>query len=370
MRTISSIDVACIDLELKESFSIAGGGTSVAESAVVRLTLQDGTTGLGEAAPFAAYDGQTRAGALDALAAAAPALVGLDPVLPQQVHDRIMESSPGSSCALVALEMAALDAFTRSESMQLWRYFGAKDAPLVTDLTIVAGDLDHAANSAREAHRMGFRTLKVKVGRDGVSLDRERLQVISRAAPDCCFILDANGGFSAEEAEAMMRACHSDGIPVELFEQPVEALDERGMAHLRALEMWPICADESCRSAADAMRIVRTSSADCINVKTQKSGVMEALKIIEVARAAGLSLMIGGMVESLLSMSFSAHLARGTGVFRWIDLDTPLFVVNSPFSGGIDIDGGTVTLVTDVCGHGVQIESDDLDWQRLAGESL
>lgn len=369
MRRITCIDVAAVDLELIEPFSIAKGAATEAEIAVIRLTLEDGTCGLGEAAPFRAYDGQTRAAALEALAEAAPAILGVDPLLSRQLHDRIKESAPGSSCALVALEMAALDAFCKCERLALWRYFGGKDVTLTTDLTIVAGDLDHAARCGEQAYRAGFSTLKIKVGRDGVSTDRQRLEVISQVAPGCGLILDANGGYTVDEAESLMRACSGAELPVELFEQPVDALDEEGMAHLTSLGMWPICADESCRSAADAMRIITSSVADAINVKTQKSGLLETLKIIEVTRAGGLSLMIGGMVESPLSMSFSAHLARGTGGFRWIDLDTPLFVRNHPFRGGIDIDGGSVTLDPDECGHGVQIESDQLDWQQLAREN-
>lgn len=368
MRAITSIDVACVDLELIEPFSISGGRASEAKIAVIRLVLADGTVGLGEAAPFPAYDGQTRTACLEALHQAAPNILGVDPILSQQLNDRIMESAPGSSCARFALEMAALDAFCKHEEIPLWRFLGAKDVPLVSDITIVAGDLDHAARCAEEACRNGFRTLKIKVGRDDISLDRERLQVISAAAPGCGLILDANGGFSVEEAEQLMRISSTDGVEVKLYEQPVDALDEAGMAHLKSLEMWPICADESCRSGADAMRIVERGIADCINVKTQKSGYLETLKIIEIARAAGLSLMIGGMIESSLSMSFSAHLARGVGGFRHVDLDTPLFIRDHPFSGGIAIDGGTVTLNDDKPGHGVRIASDNLDWKLLAQE--
>lgn len=368
MRTISAVDVASLDLELTEPFSISGGGACEAKIAVVRLQLSDGTVGLGEAAPFRAYDGQDREACLMALDQIAPSLLGVDVMMSHQLNRRIIDSAPGSSCALCAVEMAALDAFTRYEGVPLHRYLGTGNQQLVTDITIVAGDLDHAARSAEEASRQGFLTLKVKVGREGVSPDRERLQVITKAAPECGLILDANGGFSVEEAEELMRASTDDGVNVLLFEQPVDALDEAGMIRLQSAGLWPICADESCRSAADAMRIVEKKIADCINVKTQKSGFLETLRIIEIARAAGMSLMIGGMVESTLSMSFSAHLARGTGVFRWIDLDTPLFIRDHPFAGGISIDGGTVVFQEAVDGHSVSIDSARLNWQELARE--
>ncbi|MGE4619482.1 MAG: dipeptide epimerase [Planctomycetota bacterium] len=366
MSRIQSIEAASVDLDLKESFSISGGASAVAEIVVIRVTLSDGTVGLGEAAPFVAYDGQSRKAVLEALKSAAPAVVGLSPLLSQQIDAQIRESAPGSSCAQVAIEMAALDALCKSQGFPLWRYLGSKDVSLKTDLTVVAGDLDHAARSAEVAFQNGFRTLKIKVGRDGVEQDLARLRAVSSSAPDCGLILDANGGYTGAEAESLMLQASALEIPVELFEQPVSAADESAMAHLVSLELWPICADESCRSSADAMRISQNRLADAINIKIQKSGYLETLRIIEIARAAGLSLMIGGMIESVLSMSFSAHLARGKGVFRWIDLDTPLFIVDHPFVGGISFDNGNVVFQDEATGHSVSLNNSVLNWQELA----
>jgi L-alanine-DL-glutamate epimerase-like enolase superfamily enzyme len=367
-RTIRAIDVLPLELELNQPFSISGGESRSVEIAVVRIELADGTTGLGEAAPFPPYDGQTRESVLEALSTAAPSLIGLDPLLSHQIHQCARDAAPGSASALVALEMAALDAMSRAEQVPLWRCSGAANAGLVSDLTIVAGDLDHAARSARLAREAGFRTLKVKVGRDGLDLDQQRLQVISSAAPDCDLLLDANGGFTGEEAHQLILFAQAHQIPVVLLEQPVPPEDEESMAMLTALKLVPICADESCRSAADAMRIAENQLADAINIKTQKSGYLESIRIHQVASSARLSLMIGGMVESVLSMSFSAHLARGLGGFRWVDLDTPLFIRDHPFIGGIEFEGGSVCFDDLRFGHGVELGPTDSHWCTLAEE--
>ena len=373
-RRIVKIEAAPLDLQLKEPFAISGGESSRVDLTLVRMELSDGTVGLGEAAPFPAYDGQTRTAALEALARAAPALVGLDPLLSHRIQQSTLEAAPGSSSALCALEMAALDGFTRQQQLPLHRYVGPANAALVTDLTIVAGDLDHASRSASEASAAGFKTLKIKVGRDGLDHDLQRLEMISRAAPDCGLVLDANGGFEADEAQQLIEKALAERIPIDMLEQPVPQEDEAGMARLTALGQVAICADESCKSAADAMRIVQHRLANVINIKTQKCGVLEAIRIHQIATAAGISLMMGGMVESLLSMSFSAHLARGLGGVRWIDLDTPLFIREHPFVGGIEFDGGSVTLDEQRSGHGVDLSPGSdafpaLSWKILAEEN-
>lgn len=92
-----------------------------------------------------------------------------------------------------------------------------------------------------------------------------------------------------------------------------------------------------------------------VNIKLMKCGVVDALRMWEVCTLAERSLMIGGMVESRLAMGFSAHFAAGLGGFRWVDLDTPLFVADNPFSGGYSQRGGAMVLDSAKAGHGVEV---------------
>ncbi len=80
------------------------------------------------------------------------------------------------------------------------------------------------------------------------------------------------------------------------------------------------------RRLADALRIIKEKAAGAINVKLMKTGLVHALEISRLAHAAGVKLMIGGMMESNLAMTASAHLAAGLGYFDFIDLDTPFFI--------------------------------------------
>jgi L-alanine-DL-glutamate epimerase-like enolase superfamily enzyme len=116
-----------------------------------------------------------------------------------------------------------------------------------------------------------------------------------------------------------------------------------------------ICADESARSAADVLHLIREGAVDAVNIKPMKSGVVESLAIWEVATAAGLDLMIGGMLESVLAMSFSVHFAAGLGGFEYVDLDTPMFIAEHPFAGGFEQDGARLSVARVEAGHGVRI---------------
>lgn len=105
-----------------------------------------------------------------------------------------------------------------------------------------------------------------------------------------------------------------------LFEQPVHRDDWKGLGHVSQIAKdkygVSVAADESCRSLVDAKKIVQESLADVINIKLAKVGVLGALEIIDLVRSSGLNLMIGGMVETRLSMGFAGHLAAGLGCFK------------------------------------------------------
>ena len=97
----------------------------------------------------------------------------------------------------------------------------------------------------------------------------------------------------------------------------------------------------------------RSGAATVLNLKLMKHGIAEALDIAAVGRAAGLKLMIGGMVESVLAMTTSACLAAGLGGFSFVDLDTPLFLAENPFEGGFAQEGPRLDLAAIAAGHGV-----------------
>lgn len=105
-----------------------------------------------------------------------------------------------------------------------------------------------------------------------------------------------------------------------LFEQPVHRDDWKGLGNVsyvaRTKYGVSVAADESCRSLDDVKKIVKEDLAHVINIKLAKVGVLGALEIIDLARASGIDLMIGGMVETRLAMGFAGNLAAGLGCFK------------------------------------------------------
>jgi L-alanine-DL-glutamate epimerase-like enolase superfamily enzyme len=258
-------------------------------------------------------------------------IVGADPRPWRRVGAALRETTAGAPSALAGLEMALLDAWLKSGGVSLLTFFGGWEETLETDLTIVTGTASRAREAAERAVLDGFRILKVKVGGAVFDHDVERLDAIVRAAPEARLILDGNA--SLTEDEAVRLVAHVGGMRVALFEQPTAAGDYDALRAVRERTGVLVAADESARSAADVVALGRARAVDVVNIKIMKSGISEACDMCAAARASGLGLMIGGMVETPLAMTVSACLAAGQGGFAFVDLDTPFFMKRLPTVG-------------------------------------
>jgi L-Ala-D/L-Glu epimerase len=351
--TIVSVRNEVIEIELAEAFAIAGGSQPSARMVLSSLTLADGTVGLGEAAPLPAYDGETVETALAAVDRAARELPGDDARRWRHVAGRIGTLTLGSRSARCALETALLDALCQQRKLSLHSFFGGSSSEeLVTDVTIPIGSVGAAARSARDWTGRGFESLKVKVGGPN---DLERIVTVREHAPHARLMLDANAGLSQAQALSLLSALRDRDIEPSLFEQPVAAENWEGLLALKKAGVR-VALDESVATARDVLAAVKHLGADIvINIKLMKSGIVEAMAIAATAKACGASLMIGGMVESSLAMTVSACFAAGLGGFEFVDLDTHLFLRDSPFRGGLAARGAALSLAAIHSGHGVRL---------------
>jgi L-alanine-DL-glutamate epimerase-like enolase superfamily enzyme len=345
---ITLLEYRKLDLHLNESFAISGGAVDVVELVLVRLTDSAGRVGLGEAAPFSAYDGMTRQRVLDSVKACDFSLLGqgsaqaFEKTQLSWMADRFSGAHlPGPR--LAALEMAWLDLLGKSKGLSVSQMLGPESQDPVTGITIVVGDQDHAAESAQRFRDLGFNQIKIKLSGHGLA-DLERIQQVRQAHPACRILLDANGGFQLDQAREFLRLLEDRNLSVAFLEQPLASDCLAGNHQLAELTRIPILADESCTSVSSLVDCLQIGGFAGVNLKVQKSGVWEAIRMHRAATEAGVHLMIGGMVESPLSMTLSAHLAKALGGFDWVDLDTPLFMQEHPFEGGIQIEGGIVHL--------------------------
>lgn len=353
-QTIRSVDVAPLDIPLFEPFGISGGAQAAANNVLVTIELADGTRGYGEASPLPAYNGETQAQALKVLEGARHWLAGYV-VRDWRWLAGEFRGRGGSGCgsAQCAFEMALLDALTRQAGVSLAKFFGGAGTTLETDCTITTGSAADAAKSARDIRAKGIRMIKVKVGgKLGPAHDLERIYAINEVAPDSPLILDGNAGVSRAAATELVRGLKARKITPALVEQWLAKDDLAGARALIAESGWLVAADESVTTADDARAVVRERAAGAINIKLMKAGVAAGLDVAAVAKQAGLKLMIGGNVESLLAMTFSACFAAGLGGFDFADLDTPLFLASNPFDGGYVLEGGTISVGQITAGHG------------------
>jgi L-alanine-DL-glutamate epimerase-like enolase superfamily enzyme len=342
---IARLDAWPVDVPMTKPFGIAGGAQDVARNVFVRVTLDDGAVGYGEAAPFPAFNGETQEGVLAALEGARAAIAsGAEPAL--------------HGAGLCALETALADAEARRAGT---RIFGAPAGELRTDVTIPIGPIAGCAADARAWADRGFTRLKVKIGGAGLADALARTLAVHDAAPAAELMLDGNAGLTPGDAVELLRGLEARGVRPILFEQPCAKDDVDGLLAIAAASDVPVALDESASSLADLPRFTGHPRFDparfVVNLKPMKAGFAEALRIAEHAHlAAGMRLMIGGMVETRLAMTASACfvLAHGGRLpFDFVDLDTPLFLAEDPVDGGYAQDGERLDLSPVTAGHGV-----------------
>lgn len=346
--TIQSIEVWPVDVPLSDPFVISRGALSVASLAYVRVRLACGMEGFGEIAPFTALTGETRAGSIEAANQLATLLHDCSCADWESLAFIMHTAAPSQPAARCGLECAMVDALARAQGVTLfehWRGLGGEPAlhEHESDITLPILDAERVDQLARQWYGRGFRIFKMKVGAD-IDADVRAVERLARAHPDVSFILDANQGFDVAGARELVNALAAHAERIRLIEQPVARENLEGMAELRAGGSIRIAADESVYSLSDAQRVIAAGAADCINLKIMKAGLSETIAIARAARQAGLSLMIGGMMESRLAMSFSYSLVLATGWIEHLDLDTPLLMADDPLEGGYAYRGPMLTL--------------------------
>ncbi len=336
MRSSSAIvevKAGPLDAAMSEPFEIATGLQSEVRNALVRVRLRDGTLGYGEGAPDAALAEDGQGLTLRAVLGQRDFLVGKDAARLRWLLEALEERlPPRSGAARAALGMALADAWARRARMPLRLLFGGSQARLASDVTVTILPPQQARAAAERIVGMGIRTIKIKVGRD-VGEDLERITAVASVSPKPRLILDANCGYGPRESLRLLSRLKPLGIVPALFEQPAAREDWRGLGEVQRLGGIPVAADESVASRQEALRLARLGAARVVNVKLMKSGLLEAWEIALICRAAGLGLMIGGMIESTLAMACAAHLAAGVGGFDFVDLDTPLWFARQPMRG-------------------------------------
>jgi L-Ala-D/L-Glu epimerase len=311
------LETRLVTLKLAETFVIARSSEDEAEVVDVELR-HEGHTGYGEAAPIERY-GETADSARGYLEECA-GLLGDDPFALDEIEDRLPR---GEYAARAALDAALYDLQGKLTGLPVWRLLGLRRAGPPTSWTIWLGDPD---DMARRAERVAgrFERLKLKLGgRDG--LDVERVRAV-RGVTDLPLQVDVNEYWSFEEAlDALPQLAE---LGVEYCEQPLAAADPDG-AKLKQGSPLPIYVDEDCHTSKDVPACAERAHG--VNIKLAKSGgIRDALRIAHTARALGLGVMLGCMVESGLGIAAGCQIAS---LCDHVDLDGNLLLAEDPWPG-------------------------------------
>ena len=340
---ISSIEFEPLNIGLLEPFIIAIGQLNEVRNVLVTLRLTNGVIGYGEAAPLEPINGENQATVLATLQTLAPWLTGQDALGWREISGEMARLFSAQAAARAGLEMALLDAVTKTMNVPLYQFFGGQSDQVETDISIPIVEPSRARELAVEIEAQGVRFIKIKVG-NGLANDLARTLAVHLAAPGLSIQLDANQGYSAPQAVELVRELREQGVRITLFEQPVPKHDRLGLKFVSEQSGVPVAADESVFVASDVMELAAIGAVNVVNIKLMKSGLVEGMDIAAVCRAAHIRLMIGGMIESKLAMCCSAHFAAGQGGFDYIDLDTPFLLADNPFEGGYEVEKGIYKL--------------------------
>jgi L-alanine-DL-glutamate epimerase-like enolase superfamily enzyme len=324
------LEAEFLELRTKHPFIIARGGQSDYQTIWVRLRDGDGHEGWGEAAPTKFY-GETPESVLSALNLYACEMPD-DPFDLEETERRWATKLRRNPAARSALSAALHDLVGKRLGVPLYRLWGLDPAKAPMSTFTIGLDTPEKLR-AKVLEAAQYPILKIKLGTDR---DVEILRTI-RDTTDKEIRVDANCGWTVKRAIAMLPVLAEFGVTV--LEQPLPPNELDGLAEITRRASIPVIADESCETAVDIPRLV--GKVDGINIKLAKCGSLrEAVRMIAIARAHGMMVMVGCMIESSLGITAAAHF---TPLVDIVDLDGAALLANDPFQGA-SIDGGRVTL--------------------------
>lgn len=313
------------DIHLFSTFRTRHGASDTKRALVVDI---DG--GLGEAAPVHYYGENTET--VKNFVGKASEILGDDPFQIESIGEKLDRVAALNYSAKAAIDVALHDLVGKKLDIPIHKYFGITPRrDLATSFTISISDPDTMKGQTENSP--GYHVYKVKVGVPG---DIEMVAAV-RDATKARIRVDANEGWTVKEAIARVRELEK--LDVEFIEQPLHRDDLDGFKLLRSKIDLPIIADEGIFRAADIPRYA--GLVDGINIKLSKSGgLREAFKMIAVARAHRMKVMIGCMVETSVGITAAAQIAS---LVDYADLDGNLLISDDPYSGVV-IDNGYIRL--------------------------
>jgi L-alanine-DL-glutamate epimerase-like enolase superfamily enzyme len=328
------IEVKTKRLFLQHTWTISRNSSDYKDNVFVKIE-KDGVIGYGEAAPNVRY-GEDHDKTTDRINKVKGLVAHFDLWQFAELKEEIFKSITDQNCARCALDIAIMDWVGKKLNVPLYKFFGAdkSKAPL-TSFSI--GIDTPAVIKQKVAEAEKYRILKIKVGKEN---DEEILNAV-RSVTDKPIRVDANEGWKKKEV-ALEKIKWLKDMGVEFIEQPMPSNMIEETKWLRDRIDMPIVADEAVKTASDIP--ILAQAYDGINIKLMKAGgLQETMRMIHMAKALDMKIMLGCMIESSIAISAAAHLSP---FVDWADLDGNLLLREDPFSG-VKVDRGKLILNDD-----------------------
>jgi len=325
--TPGTLETQIVRLRLRHTWTTTMSSSEYRDTLHLRF-IRESITGLGEGAPIVRY-GETAESAQQAVESVRGLLTSADPWQFEKLMAEVSRRIRGQYAAKAAIDIALMDWVGKKLGVPLYRYFGLdpRDAPLTT-FSIGIDTPEITRQKVREAEP--FPVLKIKVGLDTDEATIAAVRSVTRKP----LRVDANAGWKDKE-EAVRKINRLESQGVEFVEQPMPAAKLEETRWVRSRVHIPIIADEACLHPADIPRLV--GAYDGVNIKLDKcGGMLEAFRMIQMARALGLKTMLGCMISSSVSVTAAAHLSP---LVDYADLDGNLLIANDPYTGVLVKDG-------------------------------
>lgn len=326
---ITKVEVVPVDLALRLPYRTAYH-TEAIESVTavfIRIETRQGREAWGCAAFDPVITGETREDVVRACRACAVRARDLNPLNIEFALDELSKLTAGTPSALCAFDLAFHDLLGLAADLPLYRLLGGYRSRIQTSITISIASTRESVELARQRADQGFRILKVKGGLNPEE-DVRRVRAIHDALPRFLLRLDADQGYTVEQALAVARALEGK---LEMLEQPTPAADLGALRQVTRLSPIPILADESVICPRSALELAKARAADGMSVKlTACGGLRCARQIDTIARISQMSTMVSCVNEPALLIAAGLSFALSSPNVKYGDLDGHFDLVGDP----------------------------------------
>ncbi|MDR3560022.1 MAG: enolase C-terminal domain-like protein [Negativicutes bacterium] len=349
---ISKVEVTPVELKLRQPVRMAGlPAISHVTAVFVRLETRQGQNAWGCTIAHPQLTGEKPEAVIRSCRECAALVVDLHPLnIEYSLNELALRARPTPS-VLCAFDLAFHDLLSLAAGMPLYRILGGYRNCIQTSATIPIAPADESVELARQRAGQGFRMLKIKGGLDPAQ-DVERVQAIHRALPNHVLRLDADGGYTVQQALDVARSLENI---LEMLEQPTPAQDLSMLRAVKELSPVRILADQSLSGAESALKLVTERVVDGLSIKLVTcGGLRSAQQIDTIARAAKMTSMISCFIEPALLICAGLSLALSSPNVAYGDLDGCLDLINDPSQAGFKLEDGWL-IAADVPGLGYTV---------------